>query len=227
MVRSVWLSASIVAALCGSRTGVAQNPCWDHELKGDSQYPEVDSKCVRSKYSSDRAEFSAEVPGPQFRPASGDNDHTCVDAPATSTCRTLCGDLAPNEQPGGLGQQGIVPPDYALFEQHLMVFNKGNHYRVCLRLKNWAFTSLLGSGTPKRFIFTVLYSRNSASATSASTSAGSGTSNTHKVLQGESLAKIAEQTYGKQSWAKIYNANRDKISNPNLIFPDQVLTIPK
>src|SRR5438132_217443 len=21
-------------------------PCWDHQLKGDSQYPEVDSKCV-------------------------------------------------------------------------------------------------------------------------------------------------------------------------------------
>lgn len=27
-------------------------------------------------------------------------------------------------------------------------------------------------------------------------------------------------------YTKIYNANRDKIKNPNLIYPNQVLTIP-
>ena len=33
--------------------------------------------------------------------------------------------------------------------------------------------------------------------------------------------------YGKgNQYTKIYNANRDKIKNPNLIYPGQVLTIP-
>lgn len=43
-----------------------------------------------------------------------------------------------------------------MFEQHLEVFNKGDHYRVCLRLRNWANESL-GKGTPKYFSYRVNY----------------------------------------------------------------------
>lgn len=41
------------------------------------------------------------------------------------------------------------------------------------------------------------------------------------------LSGIAKDVYGDASqWQKIYNANRDKIHNPNLIYPGQVLVIP-
>ncbi len=53
------------------------------------------------------------------------------------------------------------------------------------------------------------------------------TSQTYTVVKGDCLWKIARRYYG--SGAKyniIFNANRDKIKNPNLIYPGQVLTIP-
>ena len=41
------------------------------------------------------------------------------------------------------------------------------------------------------------------------------------------LWNIAKKFYGNGSqYTKIYNANRDKIKNPNLIYPNQVLWIP-
>lgn len=45
---------------------------------------------------------------------------------------------------------------------------------------------------------------------------------------GDCLWNIAKQLYGKGSdYTKIYNANKGTIgSNPNLIYPGQVFTIP-
>lgn len=50
---------------------------------------------------------------------------------------------------------------------------------------------------------------------------------TYTVKSGDCLWKIAKQFYGNGSqYTKIYNANTDKIKNPNLIYVGQVLTIP-
>lgn len=50
---------------------------------------------------------------------------------------------------------------------------------------------------------------------------------TYTVVSGDSLSKIAQREYGDaQQWRRIFDANRDKISNPDLIHPGQVLTIP-
>ena len=41
------------------------------------------------------------------------------------------------------------------------------------------------------------------------------------------LKKIAKQTYGdEEKWEIIYEANKEQIKNPNLIYVGQVLTIP-
>lgn len=50
---------------------------------------------------------------------------------------------------------------------------------------------------------------------------------TYTVQKGDCLWKIAKQFYGNGSeYPKIFNANGDQISSPNLIYPGQVLTIP-
>jgi nucleoid-associated protein YgaU len=50
---------------------------------------------------------------------------------------------------------------------------------------------------------------------------------THRVERGDSLWRIAADVYGAPlQWPRIYEANRARIEDPDLIFPDQVLTIP-
>lgn len=49
---------------------------------------------------------------------------------------------------------------------------------------------------------------------------------TYTVVKGDSLSKIAGEVLGdKSQWRVIYNLNKDKIKNPNLIYPGQVLNI--
>ena len=55
-------------------------------------------------------------------------------------------------------------------------------------------------------------------------SSSSGSGSTYTVQSGDSLSKIG-QRYGV-SWQKIYEANRDKLDDPDKIFPGQELTIP-
>jgi nucleoid-associated protein YgaU len=52
----------------------------------------------------------------------------------------------------------------------------------------------------------------------------------HKVVEGEYLGKISGywEIYDDwRQWTRIYEANKDKISDPDLIYPDQMLDIPR
>jgi nucleoid-associated protein YgaU len=61
----------------------------------------------------------------------------------------------------------------------------------------------------------------------ASSAADAHLGRTHTVAKGESLSKIAKQYYGDaKQWKKIFEANKDTIKNPDLIFPGQVIKIP-
>jgi nucleoid-associated protein YgaU len=54
--------------------------------------------------------------------------------------------------------------------------------------------------------------------------------NQHLVVKGEYLAKIASSTeiYGDPfKWTKIYEANKNQIKDPNLIYPEQIIVIPE
>ena len=51
---------------------------------------------------------------------------------------------------------------------------------------------------------------------------------TYTVAKGDSLSKIAKALYGSAGkWKVIYEANKDIIKNPDLIYPGQVLRIPQ
>ncbi|MGQ9896470.1 MAG: LysM peptidoglycan-binding domain-containing protein [Acidobacteriota bacterium] len=58
----------------------------------------------------------------------------------------------------------------------------------------------------------------------AITADGQGSEQTYTVKSGDTLSKIAAK-YGT-TWQKIYEHNRDTISNPDLIYPGQVIKIP-
>lgn len=50
---------------------------------------------------------------------------------------------------------------------------------------------------------------------------------TYTVKKGDTLWALAAKYYGSGAqYKKIFDANKDKISNPNLIYPGQVFTIP-
>jgi len=54
--------------------------------------------------------------------------------------------------------------------------------------------------------------------------------NEHLVVRGENLSKIASygEVYGNPfEWQKLYNANKKIISDPNVIYPHQIITVPK
>lgn len=50
---------------------------------------------------------------------------------------------------------------------------------------------------------------------------------TYVVVKGDSLSAIAKREYGEaQEWRRIYDANRDIIKDPDLIYPGQTLRLP-
>jgi nucleoid-associated protein YgaU len=61
-------------------------------------------------------------------------------------------------------------------------------------------------------------------------SAGTGpqqTTRDYTIQPGDSLSKIAKRYYGNAGeWQKIYQANKDKIKDPNMIYPGQKIIIP-
>jgi len=61
----------------------------------------------------------------------------------------------------------------------------------------------------------------------SSSSADAKAGRTYTIAKGDSLSKIAKQFYGDaRQWRKIYEANKDSIKNPDLIFPGHVIKIP-
>jgi nucleoid-associated protein YgaU len=66
-----------------------------------------------------------------------------------------------------------------------------------------------------------------AAPTAPTGTTGTSSSRTYVVVKGDSLSKIAKQEYGDATkWPRIYEANKDLIKDPDLIYPGQTLKIP-
>ena len=62
---------------------------------------------------------------------------------------------------------------------------------------------------------------------SGSSSTAPAKNRTVTVKSGDSLSKIAKRELGDANkWQAIFDANRDKIEDPDLIHPGQVLNLP-
>jgi nucleoid-associated protein YgaU len=58
--------------------------------------------------------------------------------------------------------------------------------------------------------------------------AASGAGRTYTVVKGDSLSKIAKREYGDPNkWRTLYEANRDLVKDPDLIYPGQLLSVPE
>ena len=67
----------------------------------------------------------------------------------------------------------------------------------------------------------------SGSSTRPDLSAQPATDRSYTVKSGDTLSGIAKREYGDASeWKRIFEANRDKLDDPDLIHPGQELTIP-
>lgn len=91
------------------------------------------------------------------------------------------------------------------------------------------FDRLTGKKDKPKADFSNVRSGSSSTAPAPSTPAAPAapSKRTYTVVSGDSLSKIAQREYGDaQQWRRIFEANRDKISNPDLIHPGQVLTLP-
>lgn len=50
----------------------------------------------------------------------------------------------------------------------------------------------------------------------------------YTIVKGDSLSKIAKKYYGDAlKWNTLFEANREVIQNPDLIYPGQVIRVPK
>jgi nucleoid-associated protein YgaU len=122
-----------------------------------------------------------------------------------------------------LGGYKIGDNPYVITEitqTYQLLASDGRPIKLCfnLTLKEYANKVALISTIPSATTVTA-----AAEVTAAVT-----TSDTYTVVKGDTLWAIAKKYYGSGSqYTKIYNANTDKISNPNKIYVGQVLTIPK
>jgi nucleoid-associated protein YgaU len=75
--------------------------------------------------------------------------------------------------------------------------------------------------------FSSVRSGSSSTAPAAAPGPPPASSDTYVVAKGDSLSKISLQQYGTASlWRRIYEANRESITDPDLIYPGQQLLIP-
>ena len=69
--------------------------------------------------------------------------------------------------------------------------------------------------------------RTGSSSTASSPGSATATRTTYTVKKGDNLSKIAREIYGNaDEWQRIFEANRDRIEDPDLIEPGQKLKIP-
>lgn len=115
-------------------------------------------------------------------------------------------------------EQQIAIAERLLDRQHI-----SNAWPACSRKLGLTHAELQsGSATPPGGTTTT----STPASTPTPTVKAAATAGTHTVRSGDTLSRIANQYDVSGGWSAVWNANRDKVANPNVIRVGQVLTIP-
>jgi LysM repeat protein len=92
--------------------------------------------------------------------------------------------------------------------------------------KIWDQIKLVNRDFGQDLMAEITYSTDDLAAAAAAVAGGTQT-RSYTVKAGDTLSKIAKAHYGDATqYTKIFEANRDKLKDPDKIFPGQVLVIP-
>ena len=93
--------------------------------------------------------------------------------------------------------------------------------------KVWDQIKLVNRDYGQDLMAEITYVTDDLASAAAATASGGTQARSYTVKAGDSLSKIAKAHYGDASqYTKIFEANRDKLKDPDKIFPGQVLVIP-
>jgi LysM repeat protein len=92
--------------------------------------------------------------------------------------------------------------------------------------KIWDQIKLVNRDFGQDLMAEITYATDDLAAAAAAVAGGTQT-RSYTVKAGDTLSKIAKAHYGDATqYTKIFEANRDKLKDPDKIFPGQVLVIP-
>jgi nucleoid-associated protein YgaU len=107
------------------------------------------------------------------------------------------------------------------------LFLQGDAPSEAAKNRVWDVIKTINPGWQADLIADIRVAETGQSQTQSSASASSRGTRQYTVQAGDSLSKIAKQFYGDaNAYMKIFEANRDKLKDPNVIHPGQQLTIP-
>lgn len=93
--------------------------------------------------------------------------------------------------------------------------------------KVWNQIKLVNQNYSQDLTAEISYKTDDLAAAAAATASGGTQARSYTVKAGDTLSKIAKAQYGDATqYPKIFEANRDKLKDPDKIFPGQVLVIP-
>ena len=125
-----------------------------------------------------------------------------------------------------IGQQGISLSHVNIQDNKLYI--SGTAKSEAAKNKIWDQIKQVNPSWQSEVIADITVDQQAAAAAAGQGSAPESKAKTYTVQSGDSLSKISQQFYGKAGeYNKIFEANRDKLSDPNKIQPGQVLTIPE
>lgn len=119
-------------------------------------------------------------------------------------------------------QQGVRLQNVHVENNKLLI--RGQAPSADAKNRVWDQIKLIDPSFSNDLVADITVDPNAPQSSSAGPTAGA---QTYQVKSGDTLSKIAKQFYGDAgAYMTIFNANRDKLSDPDKIQPGQQLTIP-
>ena len=123
-----------------------------------------------------------------------------------------------------MSQLGVQLQNLHVQDNKLVI--RGQAQTKSVSNKIWDQIKLVNRDFGQDLMAEITYATDDLAAAAAAVAGGTQT-RSYTVKAGDTLSKIAKAHYGDATqYTKIFEANRDKLKDPDKIFPGQVLVIP-